>query len=548
MIKLKFIIIFIVLFTSINYTEALDIQYGSVVGYKNSDVLIEYYGIEKKNNYICNILNYKCTVTKKTNLNNINPPLLKNSIKKELKDKKANHEILSKDGKWLAYYNQAKEPENTRIYTIKNIKNNHNYTSSGNVSYWDLVNEQSEVFEFSPDGTSLVYIDDKNDAMSLYKVDLKSLKNTNFESTKIEVIAYTVETFMFFDSQNIYYIGNTKENPYKWSLYHLNLKTGKDEIIESDVSYVDKIIKIGSSIIFNHLQEKGYGPEIYNTKTKKINQFKIPNINNNKNIINEEYIKVGNSIGVVMTPLSFDSAKTYPLLIWLHGGPIRQASLGYHPYHSYGIYDSILKLLQKNNVIILKLDYRGSLGNGRAYSERIQGSVGKGDIDDVIEAISYERNEYHINDVYLAGNSYGGYMSLRTAVEYPDKIKGVFSINGVTDWESLLIKMKNSIFNTQFYGLPNSKNKNLYDQASIINRISNLGNQKIEIIQGEADRTIPLWQAILLSTKLKEANKNIDLVTYKGEDHVFKYKKNISDVCVRLFGLIGIPTDNECTK
>lgn len=548
MFKLKLILILMIFLTSINHIEALDIQYGTILGYKGSDVLIEYYGIEKKNNYICNILNYKCTTTKKTTLGSVIPPVFKNSIKKELKDKKANHEILSKDGKWLAYYIQAKEPENTRTYTIKNIKDNHDYTISGNVSYWDLINEQSKIFEFSPDGKSLVYIDDKNDAMSLYKVDLKSLKNNTFESTKIEVTAYTVETFMFFDSQNIYYIGNTKENPYKWSLYNLDLKTGKDKIIESDVSYVDKINKIGSSITFNHLQEKGYGPEIYNTKTKKIKQFKIPNINNKKNIVNEEYVKVGNSIGVVMTPLSFDTTKTYPLLIWLHGGPLRQASLGYHPYHSYGIYDSILKLLQKNNVIILKLDYRGSLGNGRAYSEKIQGSVGNGDIGDVMEAISYTKNEYHINDVYLAGNSYGGYMSLRTVVEYPNAIKGILSINGVTNWESLLVKLKTSIFNTQFYGLPNIENKNLYAQASIINRIPNLENQKIEIIQGEADKTIPLWQAILLSTKLKEANKNINLVTYKEEDHVFRYKKNISDVCVRLFGLIGIPADKECTN
>lgn len=548
MVKLKFIFIFLIFFTSMNYVEALDIQYGTIKGYKNSDVLIEYYGIEKKNNYICSILNYKCTTTKKTTLGSVSSLVFKNSIKKELKDKKANHATLSKDGKWLAYYIQGREPENKRTYVIKNLKNNHNYTSSGNVSYWDLINEQSKIFEFSPDGTSLVYIDDKNDAMSLYKVDLKSLKNTNFESTKIEVTAYTVETFMFFDLQNIYYIGNAKENPYKWSLYHLNLKTGKDEIIESDVSYVDKIIKIGSSIIFNHLQEKGYGPEIYNTKTKKINQFKIPNINTNKNIVNEEYIKVGNSIGVVMTPLSFNPTKTYPLLIWLHGGPLRQTSLGYQPYHSYGIYDSILKLLQKNNVIILKLDYRGSLGNGRAYSEKIQGSIGKGDIDDVMEAISYAKNEYHINDVYLAGNSYGGYMSLRTIVEYPNAIKGILSINGVTDWESLLVNMKNSIFNIQFYGLPNSENRNLYNQASILNRISNLGNQKIEIIQGGDDHTIPPWQSILLSTKLKDMKKNVNLVTYKGEDHVFKYKKNIGDVCVRLFGLMEIPADEECTK
>jgi dipeptidyl aminopeptidase/acylaminoacyl peptidase len=251
---------------------------------------------------------------------------------------------------------------------------------------------------------------------------------------------------------------------------------------------------------------------------------------------------------VVMTPPSYDSKKTYPVMIWLHGGPLRQTSLSYHPYHSYGIYDAMLKLLQKNNVIVLKLDYRGSFGQGRAYSEAIKDNFGKSDIDDVMQAVQYMKNQYHTSDVYLSGNSYGGYMSLKAVVEHPDTFKGVFSINGVTDWESLLVKMQTSIFNIDFNGLPNSDNRNLYDQASIISKIGNLGNQRIEILQGEADSTIPLWQATLLYGKLKDAGKNVNLTTYKGEDHVFAIKKNINDVCVRMFGLMEIKPDKECTK
>lgn len=548
MSKLKYLFILIIFFTYVPYIEALDIQYGSINGYKGNDVLVEYYDIGKKSDYICNILNYKCSPTKKTILGKTNSLIIKVSIKKELKDKKANHVTLSKKNNWLAYYTTTKEGDNNRTYIIKNIKNNNNYTISSNVNYWDLVDEQKKVFEFSPDEKTLLYLDDKDGFMSLYKVDLNSLTNSKIEGIKINTLAYNINNFIYDNALNIYYIGNSKENPYKWSLYHLDLKTNKEDIVESYVSYTDPIIKIGSALIFNRLQEKGYGPEIYNIKTKKISQFKIPKINTKINIQNEEYIKIGNSNAVVMTPLTYDARKTYPLLIWLHGGPLRQTSLGYHPYHSYGIYDSILKLLQKNEVIVLKLDYRGSFGDGRDYSDEIKGSVGNGDIDDVMKALNYMKNQYHISDTYLSGNSYGGYMSLKAVVEHPESFKGVFSINGVTDWESLLVKMKSSIFNTPFDGLPNASNRKLYDQASIINKINNLGNQRIEIIQGEADDTIPLWQANLLYSKLKEAGKNVNLVTYKKENHVFKEKKNIGDICIRLFGLLGIPADKECTN
>ncbi len=548
MIKLKYFLFLLLFSIFIPHVEALDIQYGSIKGYTTSQVLIEYYGIGKKSSYLCSITSFKCTSSKKTTIGKSSSPIFKKSIKTELSEKGANHAVLSNSGKWLAYFIPAKEPERTRTYVIKNIKENKNYTITENLPYWDLVNDQKKIFEFSPDEKTLVYINDKNDALSLYKVNLASLQGTSFEGVKIETSAYTIGTFLYLDSQNIYYVGNSKTNPYNWTLNSINLKTNANKTITSNVSYLDKITKIGNSLVFIRLQEKGYGPEVYNTKTKKIGYFKIPNIKTTKNIVHEEYVKVGNSNAVVMTPLSYDPKKTYPVLIWLHGGPLRQTSLGYHPYHSYGLYDAMLKLLQKNNVIILKLDYRGSLGAGRTYSESIKENAGKGDIDDVITAVNYAKNQYNISNVYLAGNSYGGYMSLKAVVEHPDAFKGVFSINGVTDWESLLVKMKYSIFNTYFNGLPNDTNRSLYDQASIINKIGNLGNQNIEIIQGEADGTIPPWQADLLYGKLKDANKNVNLTTYKGEDHVFKEKKNIGDVCVRLFGLIGITNTSECTK
>lgn len=280
---------------------------------------------------------------------------------------------------------------------------------------------------------------------------------------------------------------------------------------------------------------------------KKISQIKTPYIKQNIILKDQEVVTFGTSHGVLMKPSDIH-VNSYPLVIWLHGGPYRQTSYGYHPYHSYGIYDSILELLRKDGVVILKLDYRGSLGFGKEYSGAIKGSVGKGDTEDVMSAITYAKSRYNINNVYLIGNSYGGYMSLRTLAEHPNSFAGVVSINGVTDWESLMNKMQTSIFNTQFNGTPNVNNRYLYDQASIINRIGNIGNQKIVIIAGEADHTIPYWQATNIYDAMKTQNKNVNLISYKDEDHVYKEKKTIQDLCVQLFNFVGVSTDVECNN
>lgn len=549
--KLKYVIIFVIFFTAINTAWALDIEYGSIIDHKNNDLLVSYYGIGKKTNYLCSIVSLKCATSKKTILNTSKvstPSPLNVDVQKELKNKGAIRITISPDKKWLAYYIPASGQENTRTYVVKNLKTNTDSILSEKISYWDIINEERKVFEFSPDSKTLLYLDDRDNTSSIYKVTLNDLDNTELKNTKIKTLAFNISYFIFSSPSIVYYIGNNKTNPYNWALYRLELKSGKEKIIETNVSYIDSILKINNYFIFTRLQAKGYGPEIYNTKTGKLSFLKIPNITTKKNITNEVYTKIGNLNSIIMMPAKYDPKKSYPVMIWLHGGPLRQTSLSYHPYHSYGIYDATLKLLQKNNVIVVKLDYHGSYGYGRQYASDISGNVGKGDISDIMETVKYIKSKYNVKNVYLSGNSYGGYMALRAVVEYPDTFNGIMSINGVTDWESLLVKMKTSIFNTQFGGLPNSSNRKLYDQASIIDRIKNLGNQKIKIIQGTSDGTIPPWQATTLADKLKDKNKNVEITMYEGEDHVFKEKKNIGDICVRMFNLVDVPVDKECTK
>lgn len=551
MTKFKYITVLFFIF-SFFYTEkafALDIQYATILGTKGSDMLVQYYGIDKKNNYICSTITAKCSPTKKTTLGIYQSTPIDQTLKLELETKDVGHITMSYSKNLLAYYKGGNDANPSRTYTVRDIKTGKEYTISNSVSYWDLVDDEGRVFDFSPDEKKLVYLDDRDGSLSLYSIDMSSLSDTTLSSTKLPLSAYQIDDFLFTDQDTIYYIGNTKASPYVWSLYRYNFKTGKDVVLETNVSYVDPLKKIGNVIVFNRLQAKGYGIEMYNTSTKKLVQFKVPGISTKKNLTNQEVIYTGNATGILMKPpTTKNKSKTYPLVIWLHGGPYRQTSYGYQPYHSYGIYDSILELMRKDNVVVLKLDYRGSYGFGRAYAEGIKGGVGKGDVVDVMDAITYAKSRYNVSKVYLMGNSYGGYLALRTLVEHPNSLAGVVSINGVTDWESLLDKMKVSIFNTQFNGAPNESNRTLYDTASIINKIENIGGQKISIIAGIADRTIPYSQATMLYDKLKASNKNVTLVSYAGEDHVFKSKKNISDLCKQLFTFVGVSVDKECVK
>ncbi len=538
---------FLIFAASFSKAEAVTINYGTILSTKGTSFIVDYYAIDAHKYFICSVTTRACTATNKTTLGTTTSLPIKATLKKQLAAKYANHITLSPSKNLLAYYIAANGNTPTRTFTIRNIKTGKEYSAVGGVSYWDLIYEEKGIFSFSPDSKKLAYLDDKDGTSAIYMVNTSALSGTTFKSTKLPTTAYQVFDVLFTDNSTLYYIGNSKTNPYIWSLYRYNLKTNKDIVLASNVSYVDPLRKIGSSVVFNELQALGYGPALYDTVAKKLHQFTIPGVDTKGDTSSDEVVHIGGETGVIMLPPTFDPSKSYPLLIWLHGGPDRQSSYGYQPYHSYGIYDSILKLLQKDGTIVLKLDYRGSLGFGRAYTESIKGSVGVGDVTDVMDAVTYTQNLYHISNTYLAGNSYGGYLSLKALVDRPDTFAGVISINGVTDWASLLVPLRNSIFNVDFNGLPNQTNQNLYDQASILSRVSNLGNQKVEIIQGQADKTINPSQAELLYNALSGLHKNVSIVRYPGEDHVFRYSNNISDLCTQMFTFVGIAPDAQCT-
>ena len=536
------------LFSSFHQAEALSIQYGSIIDSNSSKALIQYYGIDKKQNFICSITTLKCSLTKKAALPVTSKVEKKFTVPPELKGTNRGRFTFSSDGLFLAYYVSGNELNPNRSYILRNMNTGKEYTLSQSLSYWDLVDDEQKVFTFSPDNKKLIYMDDSSGYMSLYIVDIPSL-DTTLTSVRLPTSTLQVSDFLFTTNQVLYYVGNTKENPHTWSLYRYVFQTKKTTIIAKNVSYVNSIKNVGEKVIFNQLQKEGYGPALYNTVTKKVQHFTIPQISSTPSLVNEQVVESHDLHAVLMTPTKKGTKSTsYPLVIWLHGGPYRQTSLKYHPYHSYGIYDSLLELLRKNNVIVLKLDYPGSYGYGRNYAESIKGSIGTNDVASVMNAIAYAKQKYNIENVYLMGNSYGGYLSFKTLVEHPSSITGVMSINGVTDWESMLTDMQISIFNTQFNGLPSPSTQSLYDQASIINKISAIDTQKISIIAGEADRTIPFSQATNLYALLKNAHKNVTLTSYKGEDHVYRHRTTLVSLCNEMFTLVNKKVDPSCNK
>lgn len=440
---------------------------------------------------------------------------------------------FSSHGNYIAYYAPSTASNKERTYTLVDVARDHTYTWKEKNDYWDLLSEEEKAFDFSPDERHFFYLSDRDGVQTLYMTRLWLLDGTNGRLGKRMFKSdFTVNNFLFGDDGLLYFTANRK-SPLIWSLYSYTFKDQLVRSIADDVLYWPPPQVSGKRIIF--LRSKNELPTLHAFDTVTRAVAPLPIAADAAFSLSAGKIKnFSGRYGVLYTPDNYDKKKAYPLVVWLHGGPHRQTSPSFHSYHSYGTYDGILEHLRKNGFIVLKLDYRGSYGYGKKFATDLKGNVGNLDVKDVVDATTALKKEMKIGEVFPMGTSYGGYLALRALAGKPAMFAGAISINGVTDWWTLINNDPDSIFQVHFNGAPSAKNKALYDQASIFLRLDNLKDKKLLLVNGEADATVPRKQTLMLYDALVGQGMDATLVSYEKEDHVLSDSAHIDDLCSRV--------------
>ncbi|HEY5587429.1 MAG TPA: alpha/beta fold hydrolase [Candidatus Paceibacterota bacterium] len=541
---IPFFIIILFMFIFPRISQANPLRYVNLIKISGDFAILEIRGLENKNYYSCNIKTLICEAIPKlpTEPSVSVEKTIKSSIKFPSNSSRRN---ISQTGNF-GFYSTVDTAKGTRTMGLIDGKNKKNYSIKENLNFWNLLDEQPHISRFAQDDSTLTYMSDRSGFASLYSLSLKNLSNKNFQGTQI-TSGVSVGDFIYADSKTILYVANTKSDPYNWVLYSYNLTTKKKNILVENLVYDTILHQSGNSIIFTKLTPLGTLPVVI-TDFKEGGEKEFTGLSPSPldtKSITYTYKNINSLNTVEMKNINTDTTIKHSLIVWLHGGPYRQGSYIRHPYISYGVYDWILEEAVSKGAYVLKIDYPGSYGSGRTFTQSIKNQVGKIDINSVMNAITIYKKTHEINNTYVIGNSYGGYLALKFMTSYPDKIDGGLSINGVTDWGSLLNYYKNSIFNTFFNGIPSSINKKLFAQALILNNIKNIKNP-LYIIQGDIDSTIPKSQALLLKKALDDTHKISTLTIIADENHVFLKNSSINTICKSLFEMTQLDATNSC--
>lgn len=436
----------------------------------------------------------------------------------------ARYDIATKAVRTIAL-SQSELPFKTASYR-GNFLSAYNWTTKSHTiwgfdgSSMTVSNTAPSYLEFSDDESRIAFARDVEGFKTLF-----SGPRTG-PYTQITTPKAIAEDYLFV-GDTLYYLANV-DHPLEWDLF--SYAPGASEVgrVASDVSYGDYLARVNDNLAFIKIEGEVAHVNLYSPEDGVRVLAGAPASPTTEAIVREKVV-LGGRHGVLLSPAEGDSAGK--LFIWLHGGPERQVAVGYHPYLSYAVYDQLLEKIAAAGNTVLKLDYTGSYGYGSTFQNALHLKIGDVDVKDVMNALAELADEKDFEETYLIGNSYGGYLAFKALNDHPESFAGAISVNGVSDWYGLISRIPSSIFTPLFAGAPSDQNLQAYFNASVFTDLDKIDDQRVLVVYGEEDKTVPTDQSVSYVQFAESKNVDVSLLALPGEEHIIRDRKSLDTLC-----------------
>ncbi|PSQ39347.1 S9 family peptidase [Halobacteriales archaeon SW_5_70_135] len=199
----------------------------------------------------------------------------------------------------------------------------------------------------------------------------------------------------------------------------------------------------------------------------------------------------------------------FPLVAAVHGGPMSYDAPTFRFARGYWTGEGYA---------VVRPNYRGSVSYGREFAERLKGTRGDLETEDVTSAVDavVERGLADPERTFVTGFSYGGITTANVVVR-TDEFAAAAAEHGIYDDRSAFGTDDNHLWHEWEFGLP-WESPAKYDDISPITKVGNVETPLL-VTAGENDWRCPPTQAEQLYVSVRKQGVPAKLVVYRDEHH-----------------------------
>ena len=235
--------------------------------------------------------------------------------------------------------------------------------------------------------------------------------------------------------------------------------------------------------------------------------------------------------GVIDLPPGYTKGTKYKTIVHIHGGPEEAWTIGWH-----GNWYNYATMLASQGFVVLLPDPRGSQGQGPAFTEANFQDWGGGDFQDVMSGVDYliAQGISDPDKLAIGGWSFGGFMTSWT-VTHTDRFKAGMVGAAVTDLFSMGTTTDIAPSFEQSYFGELEPNRSVYDAHSPV-RFTAQCHTPVLVLHGEADPRVPISQGEEFFNALRFLGREVHMVRYPREPHIFTEREHQADSLNRILG------------
>ena len=225
--------------------------------------------------------------------------------------------------------------------------------------------------------------------------------------------------------------------------------------------------------------------------------------------------------GILYMPHSATNRDKAPALVWVHGGPGGQSTLGYR---------GLIQYLVNHGYVIYAINNRGSSGYGKTFQRLDDQKHGEGDLDDCVTSkkMLVATGKVDPGRIGIIGGSYGGYMVCAAMTFRPEAFQVGIDIFGVTNWYRTVQNIP-PWWEAQRKSL--EKELGDFDNLEYFRKISPLFHTKnvknpMMVLQGANDPRVLKAESDDMVEAVRQNGVSVEYLVFEDEGHGFRKKKN----------------------